>query len=328
MITRHDIQDRCPRPRRYALSLRRGVTLIELMFSIGILLVGLLGVAALIPLAGWEIGRGLTADRMAAAGRNAVHEFDIRNMRRPEMWANYDHSQFILGDNELSFCIDPLGRKLDKLRFPSPAAGASMRRISLFERPGSSRPMDQGLAERIFMARDDLAVDRPDDPTLPPQHPPGTATRQRPYNGSFSWFATLVRQVPGSEEFVLSIVVLEDRDLRAGDIDTSLDAEQELNVSILSRVSGGEIQVPGQPDITTGDWLMLAASPVPPITISGLFRWYRVVNSSQDLGSTYVTLEGADIDFDPTTAVLVPGVVGVLEKTIRIEGTSMWDTTP
>lgn len=326
MITRHDIRDRCPRPRRYALSLRRGVTLIELMFSIGILLVGLLGVAALIPLAGWEIGRGLTADRMAAAGRNAVHEFDIRNMRRPEMWAKYDHSLFSLGDNVLSFCIDPLGRKLigdvGSAQFPraGAGAGAAMQRISLFDRPGGTI-MDRELAERIFMARDDLAVDRPDDPTLQPQHPPGTATGQRPYNGSFSWFATLVRQVPGSEEFVLSIVVLEDRDLGAGGEVTSLSNEQVWNVNLLNRVSGGEIEVLGQPDITTGGWLMLT-SPL------GHFRWYRVVNTSQDTGSTFVTLEGADIDFDPTTAVLVPGVVGVLEKTIRLEGTSMWDTTP
>ena len=46
---------------------RAGVTLIELMFACGIVLVGLLGVAALIPLAGFEIDRGLTADRMSAA---------------------------------------------------------------------------------------------------------------------------------------------------------------------------------------------------------------------------------------------------------------------
>ena len=175
-------------------------------------------------------------------------------------------------------------------------------------------------AERLFVARDDLAVQRLSDPTLPPEQVYGMPVSRRQYYGGFSWFATLVRQVPGSEEFVLSIVVLEDRDLGAGGIPTSPSLEQVLPVGLISGVSGGEIQIPGQPDITTGDWLMLTSS-------LGLFRWYRVVNSSQDTDFTFVTLEGADIDFNPTTAVLVPGVVGVFEKTIRIEGTSMWDTT-
>jgi hypothetical protein len=90
-------------------------------------------------------------------------------------------------------------------------------------------------------------------------------------------------------------------------------------------MGGGEIEVPGQPDITTGDWLMLTST-------SKKFRWYRVVNSSQDVDSqgvdfTIVMLEGADIDFSPTAAVLIPGVVGVFEKSIRIEGTSLWDTS-
>ncbi len=72
----------------------RGVTLVELMFAIGILLVGLLGVAALIPLAGYEMDRGLTADRMSVTGRNAVQEFDIRSMRRADMYVNPDGTPF------------------------------------------------------------------------------------------------------------------------------------------------------------------------------------------------------------------------------------------
>ena len=73
---------------------RAGVTLIELMFACGIILIGLLGVAALIPLAGFEIDRGLTADRMSAAGRNAVANFDIRSMRRADIYVNPNGTSF------------------------------------------------------------------------------------------------------------------------------------------------------------------------------------------------------------------------------------------
>jgi prepilin-type N-terminal cleavage/methylation domain-containing protein len=370
MITKHENRDRFPRRRGYGISLRRGVTLIELMFAIGILLVGLLGVAALIPLAGWEIGRGLTADRMAAAGRNAVQEFDIRNMRRNDMYAwwnpntNSWASFTVSPDSVTAFCIDPLGIGEDlnwngtldsgedlngngslDIRgfFPLPGLGTRMPRVVLRDRPGGTIIMDRKLAERIFVARDDLAVDRPVNPTSPPEQVYGTAQSQRQYNGSFSWFATLVKTVNTnlSDQYVLSIVVLEDRDRQA--------AEQELRVSYLGGRGGGEVVLTGQFDLRTGNWLMLTAPG--PGGSPDIFRWYRVVNSAldeeldlngngtvdsaEDIDGNgqlnaieFVTLEGADIDFIPNSAVLVRGVVGVFEKTIRLEGSSMWDTTP
>ena len=306
--------------RRYA---HRGVTLIELMFAIGIMLVGLLGVAALIPLAGYEIGRGLTADRMSATGRNAVAEFDIRSMRRRDMHVYYDGSQFNPNPNQAAFCIDPLGRttigNLANARFPRAGSGVWMPRISLRDQPGGQL-MGRVQAERLFVARDDLAVQRLSDPTLPPEQVYGMPVSRRQYYGGFSWFATLVQESNNSDQYVLSVVVLEDRDLQA--------AEQELPVTYLGGSGGGEVELAGQLDLRTGNWLMLTAAP-------NRFRWYRVMNSMMDVDSNsnpieFVTLEGADIDSDfvPVSAVLVPGVVGVFEKTIRLEDTSLWDVFP
>jgi prepilin-type N-terminal cleavage/methylation domain-containing protein len=302
--------------RRYA---HRGVTLIELMFAIGIMLVGLLGVAALIPLAGYEIGRGLTADRMSATGRNAVAEFDIRSMRRHDMHVYYDGSQF--NSNQAAFCIDPLGRSTAvNQSFPlvGVGTGVTMPRISLRNRPGG-QIMGRVQAERLFVARDDLAVQRLSDPTLPPQQVYGMPVSRRQYYGGFSWFATLVQEINKSDQYVLSVVVLEDRNLQA--------AEQELPVTHLGGSGGGEVVLTGQLDLRTGNWLMLTAAP-------NRFRWYRVMNSMMDVDNSnpieFVTLEGADIDSDfvPVSAVLVPGVVGVFEKTIRLEDTSLWDVFP
>ena len=215
-----------------------------------------------------------------------------------------------------------------------------MPRISLRDQPGGQL-MGRVQAERLFVARDDLAVQRLSDPTLPPQQVYGMPVSRRQYYGGFSWFATLVQESNNSDQYVLSVVVLEDRDLSA--------MEVVVPATFLGGLGGGELRLIDEDtnlngvldanedtngngqldsiDLGTGDWLMLTAEPK-------RFRWYRVMNWMKDVDSNsnpiqFVTLEGADIDsnFVPVSAVLVPGVVGVFERTIRLEDTSLWDVS-
>ena len=371
----------------------RGVTLVELMFAIGILLVGLLGVAALIPLAGYEMDRGLTADRMSVTGRNAVQEFDIRSMRRKDMHVNWDGTPFRpevqpldlfpADQRSFSFCIDPgyLHFHANNLRsgnrtallFPSwgpltnlPGKEARMHRIALRNQPGGIR-MDRLLAERLFVARDDLAIDRPDDPTLPPQQVYGSNTTRRQYNGSFSWFATLVPELHQPtgifDQYILSVVVLDDRDLLydSGLATTSRPRpipERVVEIELLGGGFGGGEAIlktrstsPVSIDVRSGDWIMLSAraivSPPPNLVTRDYFRWYQVLSSERDPrprgGGGWIrriSLEGPDWNRPewgttlpdalqmPTRAVVVRDAVGVFEKTIRLENTSLWDSAP
>lgn len=66
---------------------RRGVTLLEVMFSIGIVAVGLLGVLIIVPLAGLRTTQGTIADGADRLGRSAIRAFDVYQMRRPDAWA-------------------------------------------------------------------------------------------------------------------------------------------------------------------------------------------------------------------------------------------------
>lgn len=70
-----------------SLGRRRGVTLLEVLFSIGIVAVGLLGVLVIIPLAGSRSTQGMIADGADRMGRNAVRMFDVQHMRDPTAWA-------------------------------------------------------------------------------------------------------------------------------------------------------------------------------------------------------------------------------------------------
>ena len=65
---------------------RRGVTLLEVLFSIGIVAVGLLGVLIIVPLAGTRSAQGTIADGGDRMGRNAIRLFDVQHMRQPNMW--------------------------------------------------------------------------------------------------------------------------------------------------------------------------------------------------------------------------------------------------
>ena len=73
-----------------------GITIIEVLFSVGIIVTGLLGVASLIVIAGAYMTQGLEADAMSNAGLNAIAEFDTRKMRRPDslLWHNPSTNSF------------------------------------------------------------------------------------------------------------------------------------------------------------------------------------------------------------------------------------------
>ena len=67
-------------------SFPHGVTLIEVLFSIGILLVGLWGVAVMIPLGKLALVATEKSDRTGACGRAALHEVKVREMLDCTPW--------------------------------------------------------------------------------------------------------------------------------------------------------------------------------------------------------------------------------------------------
>ncbi|MFH1921218.1 MAG: prepilin-type N-terminal cleavage/methylation domain-containing protein, partial [Planctomycetota bacterium] len=85
---------------------RCGVSLLEVLISIFVLSIGLLGVAAVIPVAGHEILQAVKADRAAAIGPSVIEDMKVRGMLNPGSW------QDVTGALVLQ----------DKPRLPSPPA--------------------------------------------------------------------------------------------------------------------------------------------------------------------------------------------------------------
>jgi hypothetical protein len=70
-------------PRR---SLRRGISLLEVLISMFVLAVGLLGVAALIPAGHHEIAQGSRLEYASMIGRSAFRDLKVRGMLTPGNW--------------------------------------------------------------------------------------------------------------------------------------------------------------------------------------------------------------------------------------------------
>jgi type II secretory pathway pseudopilin PulG len=69
---------------------RSGITLIEVLVSMGVLAVGVLGAASLMPLASYYQNEATNFDRGAAAAQAAIHDLQIKNYLSPRRWIFVD----------------------------------------------------------------------------------------------------------------------------------------------------------------------------------------------------------------------------------------------
>src|SRR5262245_36722304 len=93
--------------------LRRGSSIIEVLFAILIATIGLLAAVTVFPVAAGIARRGNLFDAAGVHGRSCVHAFDAQGMRRPDRWFQWNTTampnQFVAigtpsaGD---SYCID------------------------------------------------------------------------------------------------------------------------------------------------------------------------------------------------------------------------------
>lgn len=338
---------------------RAGVSLLEVMFSLGVATIGLLGVASLVSVAGVRIGNAAKMDAASAYANEALGVFGVRDFARDD---------YILADGSrlpkvaisgipiarqarrpIPLCIDPLG-----VAGPMTANGASqlvggfpaigdpafsiprVMRASLAARGANQAEQIRNrrlVAESLFVSRNDLIFERPKDRTIPAKLLRSEQGIPQ-YDGRFSWFATMSPASLVSNLYTLSIVVVHGR---------ALDASQENDVGFPVRFLGGSgtqvggvvLRGVGDTKIADDSWLMLRHG--------GSMRvgWYLVVSGGDvltaedvagssllllgDEGGRMVELRGADwpIPVDAaqvnTQAAFVKGVIQVVERTVMMK---------
>jgi hypothetical protein len=181
-----------------------------------------------------------------------------------------------------------------------------------------------------------------------------TTLSRRQTRGEFSWMATLVPKVDvftgvASDQYQLSIVMFHQR---PADLALNGEYERVVKVYVEDGNTGGEVllywpsttQTQQFDDIAAlrlklkaGDWVMLAGNLVVGNTRIPRFQWYRVSDTdeisyepadatiNQARYERRATLIGQDWNIDVNSqlqnqqATIVEGVIGVYEKTVRLE---------
>jgi len=273
---------------------RRGISLLEVLISIFVLAVGLLGVAAIIPLGQMSLWETAKADRAGACGRAALREIEVRRMLDfrywywlPSLtisannWGYIPYNPFsVVPDNftDVSGCrdsmpivIDPLGRRENCLpeifgRTPAVLPRRTLRSVPL-SLSGAPPPMDPTLAQEIFFWSDDLVFDTPKDAAARPSLLAGGMSE-----GSYSWFFTAMPAatemslpVAGRRLFTVSVAVCYKRNFDPNSVGTF---EGEHTATINSNtvtpqgfpgmgLGGGTVVLNSKINVKENQWVML-----------------------------------------------------------------------
>ena len=333
---------------------RRGITLLEILVSIFILVIGLLGTAALIPIGNSEVLKAGIAHRGAEVGIRAYHDFRVRRMNDPRNWllngqpctqttggasGGGNHAMKDSIRNK-ALCIDPLAAGMGAQSFPyNTTGGTPMPIVSLRKSPFANDPagsvserMEAPFAKEIFTSRDNLVFDRPEDSLLPAQQfrTAGSQEARRRTETVYSWLATLVPQESDPEAYLASFAVF----YRNSPVYGRPQVRDELVTN--AQWTGGtdfKISAP-QGDgrklmkemLRAGRWILLAGQ-------NQQYMWYRVTaiegQLSDESSMRQVTLEGPDWaqswGNNPMVAMYGGGgVVAVYERTVQLEWDTLW----
>lgn len=195
-----------------ARSARRGISLLEVLISMFVLTVGILGVAALIPLGRFETSRANRADRASAVGRAAFREFAVRDMVNMNRWLFIPPLPPNINPYMQTIFCDPLGvaTGLGHLYNPTDPVPRLCRvtlRATIVPGPNVLPILwSPGMADEVFRSRDDLFFEAPKDPDLPVAQK-YSASRKRQSEGNYSWAATIQPDPISPGVYTVSVVV-------------------------------------------------------------------------------------------------------------------------
>jgi len=285
---------------------RRGITLMEVLVSLGILSVGLASVVALIPAGGSQAKMSVIEDRRAALGYAAMSDAISRGILNPARWSAIPALPYAVA-------IDPLGQDVAGVpRFPNSLTVVNLAGIAA----GSSD------AEAVFRSADDLVYDTSqseDDPAIP-MYFPGTSRRMS--DGNFSWLATLLPETAAAstQYFRLSVVCFFKRAIPP-DVSTTTFAGAQADPNSFNfncNLTDDEFRNL----FPRGTAVLMSAAGQPTV-------WRHVLMASPTRAAGAVTAVELMFDRPISGAVATnlhafPGAIGVTEKIVTLEGASPW----
>ena len=320
-----------------AIAARRGISLLEVLISMGILTVGLLSVLALVPAGKSQAVKAVIYDRSSVMASNVAADLIARGLPRPSSWGATISSPIAVFDPLYTgpTAAWPLAGSAISLKADAATTGTSTTTYPGVGMSGQNAAM-QAVCDVLFRSEDDSVYTLdgvgPDDPPLSRWSAGSVAAPggRRTFEGLYSFLATLQSSAAATPfwseatQATLTIVTFQRRDPTSAPIVFAPDAQTATDgawaydpTKLPSDQKIKDIIRPGAMVL----WVNNSATPP-------AARWHRVVLAAeQQVGRVGFTCEGRDPDSSAGTArVLVfPGAVGGLEIPVKLEGTSAWN---
>lgn len=283
---------------------RRGITLLEVLISIGILAIGLSSVVAIIPAARSQAARAVVLDRGSMLAANALADAATFGLLRPD-----SHDKLALN---FAVMIDPATTLLG-----SPIKSATNTVLSgrgIFSRPSVATKADVAYHRLFAESRDDVVMTAPPGPDDLPLNAfetdaTGANAVVRSFEGKFSCMYFLQIGPPPASLGRVSVVVFHRRD-------TSSLAALTVNGSIANgvvTVAAGQL---------SGRRLAEIARPGVVVYVSddGVDGFYQAASATVDSAGTtaFLTLSspyGSQFTLKATELTFLPDSVGLAERT-------------
>jgi type II secretory pathway pseudopilin PulG len=271
-------------------SRRRGISLMEVLISMFVLAIGLLGVAALIPAGRHEIVEATKLETAAMVGRNAFRDLQTRGYLNPNRWVNSGGTNVYTptsatpftvntgASDQVAYAIDPLGLTAPAgnypPQFPFPATGTTpppLLRIA----PSAPSSNAHACFDTIFRSSVDLSTSQnKTNKDLPPNQefyrdPTTDAPLRRQSVGNYSWLATITSDPSRSAisgDVNVAVAVFYKRDMSkagAGEqdlestaytfpLETDMYPGGDKDVRMVRMPSGGEVEIRDLPNDASG----------------------------------------------------------------------------
>jgi len=326
---------------------RRGISLLEVLISMGILTVGLLSVLALVPAGKSQAVKAVIYDRSSVMASNVAADLIARGLLRPSSWVTgtapasqaiavfdplYGASSTFTGGQWPPVLASTTAPTAITLRTDAATTGTSSIVISGSSATGlltGYTMAPQAVCDILFRSEDDplytLDGVGPDDAPLPRWSGGTSVSGRRSFEGLYSFLATVQTSATAAPYWApatpatLTIVTFQRRDPTMPPVVLSPGTGPNADLWVPQGLSSDQ----KIKDLIRPGSMVLSWDPANLDRV----RWYRVVLAAETpTGNVALTCEGGDPSSSPTASVYVfPGAVSGLEIPVKLEGTSSWN---
>lgn len=309
-----------------------GLSLLEVLVSMFILLFGLVGVASLFPVGKYHVQQAFQYDQASAVGQRAFEEIRVRGLLRPDRWNMQNGNSFIATYptdwQKRAVFFDPLAVAAGSSNVLVSTVGNSTPLPRVTWRNYAGQNMTQASAEFIFKSHHDLKFELPSQRSSPPIQ--RITAIEREHDAAYSWgfLAVPVLRNSGEGYYRVSVVVFRNR--KPGQEWGNLNPAG--SEAIGQSVGETKVRVIGTPEqgrnIKQGEWVLLSQQGQN-ATRPDYFYWYKVISlvtlDADGIGQLQLQGVVRPTGFDNTVfTTIFASAVGVYEKTMMADSSTDW----